>query len=137
RWLRLHHGDVDAAPPPRRARLDDHRRHLADPARRHRPQAGAAAAMSAGPLQGLRVLELGNLLAAPCAGMVLADLGAEVVKVEGFAGDPARELQTAAFTGSGTSPTFLAFNRGKRSIALDVRTPGGLEVVRRLLARSD
>ncbi len=93
--------------------------------------------MSAGPLQGLRVLELGNLLAAPCAGMVLADLGAEVVKVEGFAGDPARELQTAAFTGSGTSPTFLAFNRGKRSIALDVRTPGGLEVVRRLLERSD
>jgi crotonobetainyl-CoA:carnitine CoA-transferase CaiB-like acyl-CoA transferase len=89
------------------------------------------------PLQGLRVLELGNLLAAPCAGMVLADLGAEVVKVEGFGGDPARELQTAAFTGSGTSPTFLAFNRGKRSLALDLRTPGGMEVVRRLLERSD
>jgi crotonobetainyl-CoA:carnitine CoA-transferase CaiB-like acyl-CoA transferase len=93
--------------------------------------------MSARPLQGLRVLELGNLLAAPCAGMVLADLGAEVVKVEGFGGDPARELQTAAFTGSGTSPTFLAFNRGKRSIALDVKTPGGMGVVRRLLERAD
>jgi crotonobetainyl-CoA:carnitine CoA-transferase CaiB-like acyl-CoA transferase len=89
------------------------------------------------PLQGLRVLELGNLLAAPCAGMVLADLGAEVVKVEGFGGDPARELQTAAFTGSGTSPTFLAFNRGKRSVALDLRSAGGLEVVGRLLQRSD
>jgi crotonobetainyl-CoA:carnitine CoA-transferase CaiB-like acyl-CoA transferase len=92
---------------------------------------------AAAPLQGLRVLELGNLLAAPCAGMVLADLGAEVVKVEGFGGDPARELQTAAFTGSGTSPTFLAFNRGKRSLALDLRTVGGLEVASRLLERSD
>jgi crotonobetainyl-CoA:carnitine CoA-transferase CaiB-like acyl-CoA transferase len=89
------------------------------------------------PLDGLRVLELGNLLAAPCAGMVLADLGAEVVKVEAFGGDPARELQSAAFTGSGTSPTFLAFNRGKRSVALDVRTPEGMDVLRRLLARSD
>ena len=89
------------------------------------------------PLDGLRVLELGQLLAAPCAGMVLADLGAEVVKVESFGGDPARELQTAAFTGTGTSPTFLAFNRGKRSVALDLQTPGGQEVVRRLLARSD
>ncbi|HXA29666.1 MAG TPA: CoA transferase [Candidatus Angelobacter sp.] len=93
--------------------------------------------MNAAPLQGLRVLEFGNLLAAPCAGMVLADLGAEVVKVEGFGGDPARELQTAAFTGSGTSPTFLAFNRGKRSLALDLRTVGGLEVASRLLERSD
>jgi crotonobetainyl-CoA:carnitine CoA-transferase CaiB-like acyl-CoA transferase len=95
--------------------------------------------MTAGPppLDGLRVLELGNLLAAPCAGMILADLGAEVVKVEAFGGDPARELQTAAFTGTGTSPTFLAFNRGKRSVALDVRTPGGIEVTRRLVARSD
>jgi len=93
--------------------------------------------MSETPLRGLRVLELGNLLAAPCAGMVLADLGAEVVKVEGFAGDPARELQTAAFTGSGTSPTFLAFNRGKRSVAVDVKTPDGMAVVRRLLERSD
>jgi crotonobetainyl-CoA:carnitine CoA-transferase CaiB-like acyl-CoA transferase len=89
------------------------------------------------PLSGLRVLELGNLLAAPCAGMVLADLGAEVVKVEGFGGDPARELQTAAFTGSGTSPTFLAFNRGKRSLALDLHTVGGLEVISRLIERSD
>lgn len=94
--------------------------------------------MTAGPpLRGLRVLELGNLLAAPCAGMVLADLGAEVVKVEAFGGDPARELQTAAFSGSGTSPTFLAFNRGKRSLALDMHTVGGIEVVSRLLERSD
>lgn len=93
--------------------------------------------MSAMPLSGLRVLELGNLLAAPCAGMVLADLGAEVVKVEGLGGDPARELQTAAFTGSGTSPTFLAFNRGKRSLSLDLRRPGGIDAVHRLLERSD
>jgi crotonobetainyl-CoA:carnitine CoA-transferase CaiB-like acyl-CoA transferase len=96
-----------------------------------------AALPSAGPLDGVRVLELGQLLAAPCAGMVLADLGAEVVKVEAFGGDPARELQTAAFTGSGTSPTFLAFNRGKRSVALDLQTPEGIDVVRRLAARSD
>jgi crotonobetainyl-CoA:carnitine CoA-transferase CaiB-like acyl-CoA transferase len=89
------------------------------------------------PLEGLRVLEFGNLLAAPCAGMILADLGAEVIKVEAFGGDPARELQTAAFTGSGTSPTFLAFNRGKRSVALDLRTPEGIDVARKLVARSD
>jgi crotonobetainyl-CoA:carnitine CoA-transferase CaiB-like acyl-CoA transferase len=96
--------------------------------------AGAGAPL---PLDGVRVLELGQLLAAPCAGMILADLGASVVKVEAFGGDPARELQTAAFTGSGTSPTFLAFNRGKRSIALDLQTPDGIDVVRRLAARSD
>ena len=92
---------------------------------------------AAPPLEGLFVLELGQLLAAPCAGMVLADLGADVVKVEALAGDPARELQTAAFTGTGTSPTFLAFNRNKRSIAVDLQHPDGRDLVRRMAARAD
>lgn len=91
----------------------------------------------AAPLAGITVLELGNLLAAPCAGMVLADLGADVIKVEAPGGDPARELQSAAFTGSGTSPTFLAFNRNKRSIAVDLGAQAGREVVCRIAAIAD
>jgi crotonobetainyl-CoA:carnitine CoA-transferase CaiB-like acyl-CoA transferase len=89
------------------------------------------------PLAGVRVVEFGQLLAAPNAAMILGHLGADVVKVEPKGGDAGRELQSAAFAGSSTSPTFVAFNRGKRSIALDLKASGDLDIARRLVDRAD
>ncbi|MBV8258044.1 MAG: CoA transferase [Actinobacteria bacterium] len=89
------------------------------------------------PLAGLRVVEFGQLLAAPNAAMILGELGADVIKVEPPRGDPGRELQSAAFTGSGTSPSFIAFNRGKRSIVLDLKIAGAREIAERLIADAD
>jgi crotonobetainyl-CoA:carnitine CoA-transferase CaiB-like acyl-CoA transferase len=84
-------------------------------------------------LQGVRVVELGTMITAPLAGMMLADLGAEVVKVEHpQGGDPFR-----SFRGGHYSPHFVAYNRGKRSIKLDLRNASGRGVLRRLLARAD
>jgi formyl-CoA transferase len=84
-------------------------------------------------LQGVRVVELGTMITAPLAGMMLADIGAEVIKVEHpDGGDPFR-----SFRGGLYSPHFVAYNRGKRSIRLDLRTAGGQEVLRKLLSRAD
>jgi crotonobetainyl-CoA:carnitine CoA-transferase CaiB-like acyl-CoA transferase len=84
-------------------------------------------------LDGVRVVELGTMITAPLAGMMLADLGAEVIKVEHpQGGDPFR-----SFRGGLYSPHFVAYNRGKRSMKLDLRNNAGREVMRRLLARAD
>ncbi|MBK6005050.1 CoA transferase [Ramlibacter ginsenosidimutans] len=83
------------------------------------------------PLQGIRVVELGNYIAGPGTAMALADLGAEVVKIESMEGDAARS------TGPFGLAMLRAYNRGKKSIALDLRQPRGLEVARRLVARAD
>jgi crotonobetainyl-CoA:carnitine CoA-transferase CaiB-like acyl-CoA transferase len=84
-------------------------------------------------LQGVRVVELGTMITAPLAGMMLADLGAEVIKVEHpQGGDPFR-----SFRGGLYSPHFVAYNRGKRSIKLDLRHAQGQAVLRKLLARAD
>ncbi|SPA30427.1 putative L-carnitine dehydratase/bile acid-inducible protein F; ACYL-COA TRANSFERASE-RELATED [Cupriavidus taiwanensis] len=85
------------------------------------------------PLAGIRVAEFGQFIAAPGAAMMLADLGADVVKVEALRGDSARRFDGT----SPQSPMFLAYNRGKRGIALDLRTPGGLDAARRLALASD
>ena len=69
-----------------------------------------------GVLQGIRVVEQGTFITGPCAGMMLADLGADVVKVESLDGDPYRNYQ-----GEHYSPHFQAYNRNKRSIALDLK----------------
>jgi crotonobetainyl-CoA:carnitine CoA-transferase CaiB-like acyl-CoA transferase len=66
-------------------------------------------------LSGIRILEQGTFITGPCAGMMLADLGADVVKVESPSGDPYRSYQGGQF-----SPHFQAYNRNKRSIALDL-----------------
>ena len=72
-------------------------------------------------LKGVRVVELGTMITAPLAGMMLADLGAEVIKVEHpEGGDPFR-----SFRGGLYSPHFVAYNRGKRSIKLDLRNAAG------------
>ena len=85
-----------------------------------------------GPLAGIRVLEFTHLVMGPCCGMVLADLGADVIKVEPApAGDTTRRLTGAA---TGFFPTY---NRNKRSLCVDVKRPEGLELVHRLLSSSD
>ena len=87
------------------------------------------------PLAGLRVLDLSRLLPGPVATLYLADLGADVVKVEDTgAGDYARELGNAPGT---VSAFFRAVNRNKRSIAVDLKQPGGREVLLTLARDAD
>src|SRR5437773_522322 len=95
-----------------------------------------------GPLTGVRVLELARILAGPWAGQALADLGADVIKVErAGAGDDTRgwgpPYMPAVGGGNLDAAYFHATNRGKRSIELDFETEEGRNIVRKLAARSD
>src|SRR3981189_2934646 len=95
-----------------------------------------------GPLAGVRVLELARILAGPWAGQILADLGADVVKVERKGtGDDTRgwgpPFVAAADGGHLGSAYFHATNRGKRSIELDFESADGQRIVKKLAARSD
>jgi crotonobetainyl-CoA:carnitine CoA-transferase CaiB-like acyl-CoA transferase len=95
-----------------------------------------------GPLEGVRVLELARILAGPWAGQTLADLGAEVIKVERpGAGDDTRAWGPPFMEdingGRLSSAYNLACNRGKRSIAVELDTPEGQRIVKKLAARSD
>jgi formyl-CoA transferase len=85
-------------------------------------------------LDGLRVLDVTQVMAGPFCAMMLADLGAEVVKVEPPAGDSTRQMPGAAGT---DSPAFNAVNRGKRSIVLNLKTAEGRDVFARLARSSD
>lgn len=87
------------------------------------------------PLEGIRLLDLSQGAAGPTCAMLLADLGAQVVKVEPPGGDWGRGLGPP-FVG-GTAAAFLGMNRNKRDIVIDVKRPGGAEVVLRLAERSD
>ena len=92
------------------------------------------------PLDGIRVLDFTRVFAGPAATQVLGDLGAEVVKVEEPGrGDEARTLGTTpeSLERHGASASFLAFNRNKHSLVLDLRSAAGLAVARRLAARAD
>ena len=92
-----------------------------------------------GPLAGLLVADCSTVLAGPYATMLLADLGADVVKVEPPEGDGTRGWGPP-WVGEGANRTaayFLAVNRNKRSLRLDLKTESGREVLRRLLARAD
>lgn len=82
--------------------------------------------MAAPPLDGIRVVDLTSYIAGSYAAMQLADLGADVVKVEALEGDSFREL-----------PGFFGWNRGKRSIAVNLKTPEGRRIVEQLAARGD
>lgn len=88
-----------------------------------------------GPLHGIRILDLGSVVMAPYATQMLGDLGADIVKVEGFDGDQTRQAGTAKHPGMGA--VFLTLGRNKRSIALDLKKPGARAIVRRLVAQSD
>jgi Predicted acyl-CoA transferases/carnitine dehydratase len=83
-------------------------------------------------LSGIRVVEQGTFITGPCAGMMLADLGADVVKVESPAGDPYRSYQGGQF-----SPHFQAYNRNKRSIVLDLNGSADRGVFDELIAGAD
>ncbi|MBE1536991.1 CaiB/BaiF CoA transferase family protein [Actinomadura algeriensis] len=94
-----------------------------------------SSAPAPGPLAGVRVLELGSMYAAPTAGRMLRDFGADVVKVEDpAAGDFARQWQPAH---EGLAIGFSRLNSGKRSIGIDLRRPEGRALVRRLAAGAD
>ncbi|WFU49909.1 CaiB/BaiF CoA transferase family protein [Sinorhizobium terangae] len=93
------------------------------------------------PLKGIRVLELARILAGPWIGQTLADLGADVIKVESPAGDDTRTWGPPFVEGEAgeklDAAYFHACNRGKRSVVLDFTTEEGQEAVRRLAAQSD
>jgi formyl-CoA transferase len=89
---------------------------------------------SPGALHGLRVIDVTQVMAGPFCSMMLADLGADVVKVEPPAGDSTRTMPGAVGT---DSPSFNAVNRGKRSIVVNLKTPEGVSVVRRLAESAD
>ncbi len=89
-----------------------------------------------GPLKGLRVIEMGTLIAGPFCGQVLGDFGAEVIKIEDpNAGDPMR--QWGRTMPKGQSPWWPVIGRNKKSVTLDLRTAEGQEVARALVARAD
>jgi crotonobetainyl-CoA:carnitine CoA-transferase CaiB-like acyl-CoA transferase len=83
-------------------------------------------------LSGIRVIEQGTFITGPCAGMMLADLGADVIKVESLDGDPYRSYQ-----GDHYSPHFQAYNRNKRSIALDLKDPAEHSIFDGLVREAD
>ena len=83
------------------------------------------------PLSGIKVIEMTHMVMGPAVGAILGDLGADVIKIEPLTGDKTRKLKAS---GSGF---FLTYNRNKRSIALDVKTPEGQDIVQKLLAGAD
>src|SRR6202163_2405337 len=90
----------------------------------------------AGPLPGLKVIDLSHVMAGPTCAMLLADMGADVIKVEKIPGaDDARRMAPPAIAGE--SAAFLMMNRNKRSIALDLKTESGHTVLSRLLQDAD
>ena len=91
--------------------------------------------LAPGALRGIRVIELGQLIAGPFCGKLLGEFGADVVKIEApGAGDPLRNWRMIQ---DGTSVWWQAQSRNKRSVALDLRTPEGQDIVRRLVAEAD
>ena len=90
-----------------------------------------------GPLEGVRVVELGVWVAGPAAGGVLADWGADVVKIEPPAGDPARGFAKMIGGDLPLNPPFEMDNRSKRSIVIDFDKPDGLSLAHELLATAD
>ncbi|WP_133649530.1 CaiB/BaiF CoA transferase family protein [Paraburkholderia flava] len=88
-----------------------------------------------GPLDGVRVLEMGQLIAGPFAGKMLAEFGADVIKIEPpGTGDPLRKWRLLH---DGTSVWWAAQSRNKKSVTLDLRSPEGQDVARKLIAESD
>src|SRR5207249_4065004 len=137
RWGRRRHV------PPRASRVEAvrHRDDLVAPNGRRRvekerrPDRQLGHVLGAPPLAGIRVVEIGNYMAGPYCGMQLADLGADVVKVEHpTAGDLARLLEPLA---SGESGNFARLNRDKRSLAIDLKREEGRAIFRRLAERAD
>ncbi len=88
----------------------------------------------AGPLAGVRVLDLTSMISGPVATMMLADQGADVIKVEPTAGDLVRHMGPNRH---GLTATYISANRSKRSLAVDLKSEAGMEVLQRLIATAD
>lgn len=88
-----------------------------------------------GPLAGCRVIELAHIMAGPVAGLMLADMGADVIKVEKLDGDDSRRFVPP--TMNGESAAFMMMNRNKRGIVLDLKSEGGKSVMKRLVRDAD
>ena len=89
-----------------------------------------------GPLAGLRVVEFAHIMAGPTCGRMLADMGADVIKVEPVTGgDATRDFRPPDLDGE--SAAFMMLNRNKRGVALDLKSDEGLEVSLRLVERAD
>lgn len=95
----------------------------------------SAGEQAPGALEGVRVVEIAQVLALPMCGLLLADMGADVIKVEPPAGDSFRYSQQPVLPGEGKA--FIAVNRGKRSLCLDVTTAAARPVLQRLTAWAD
>ena len=87
-----------------------------------------------GPLSGIRIIDLTSMISGPVATMMLADQGADVIKVEALDGDLVRG---AGATRSGITSTFISSNRSKRGLAVDLKTPEGVEALKKLLQTAD
>ncbi|MEI7712804.1 MAG: CoA transferase [Rhodospirillales bacterium] len=88
-----------------------------------------------GPLKGIRILDLTTVVLGPFATQTLGDWGADVIKIEGLNGDTARN--SGLFRNRGMAANFMQLNRNKRSVALDLKTAGGKEALRRLIPTAD
>ncbi|MEC8291445.1 MAG: CoA transferase, partial [Pseudomonadota bacterium] len=87
-----------------------------------------------GPLDGIKVLDLTSMVSGPVSTMMLADQGAEVIKIEPYHGEQVRHM---AAPYNGVNPIFYSCNRGKKSVALDLKTDAGKEVLMKLADKAD
>ena len=98
---------------------------------------GVRRKLVSGPLDGVRVVELGVWIAGPAASGILADWGAEVIKIEPHAGDPSRMFRYVLGSDMPTNPIFEQDNRSKRSVVLDLRQQEAAEIARELIDDAD
>ena len=87
-----------------------------------------------GPLEGIKILDLTSMVSGPMAAMILADQGAEVIKVEPLAGEQLRHM---AAPHNGVNAPFYSCNRGKKSLAIDLKSDEGKEILLKLVSKSD
>jgi crotonobetainyl-CoA:carnitine CoA-transferase CaiB-like acyl-CoA transferase len=94
--------------------------------------------MTDAPLKGIKVVELSTYVAAPCCGRMLADFGAEVIKIEAPPGDGEREFaKSVTHTGDDENPIFDLYNSNKKGVVLDLKTSRGKEILFKLLEEAD
>ena len=100
------------------------------------PKSDVKSTTPTGPLAGVRVLELAQIMAGPTCGLMLADMGADVIKIEKLPkGDDSRGYQDPQI--NGVSAPFLILNRNKRGMGLDLKNPKGADVLKRMVAKAD
>lgn len=97
-------------------------------------RAAGSESTDGGPLDGIRIVDLTSMISGPIATMMLADQGADVIKVEPLSGDLVRSMGPNR---AGLTASFVSANRSKRSLALDLKTGQGMEVIRKLIASAD